>query len=194
MVLYVVYVVASRLVQVIEFPKSLAMLSRSTFSWQRWNFWDSYPAFPQNCFDFPTDVDTSESAKDLMKRLICSAEVSSSSYLYFINHHNHIFDIISTVIIFEIFDWLSSLKPRCGWVRTGSWTSSRTPTSSASIGTTSPSQLLLIYQRCATNAICKDLLNGCKIEQKYFLKEMTFTLVKSDYWRYHSNQFQTQNI
>ena len=29
----------------------------------------------QNCFDFPTDVDTSESAKDLMKRLICSAEV-----------------------------------------------------------------------------------------------------------------------
>ena len=33
------------------------------------------PFFPQNCFDFPTDVDTSESAKDLMKRLICSAEV-----------------------------------------------------------------------------------------------------------------------
>ena len=33
----------------------------------------------QNCFDFPTDVDTSESAKDLMKRLICSAEVSSPS-------------------------------------------------------------------------------------------------------------------
>jgi len=29
----------------------------------------------KNCFDFPTDVDTSESAKDLMKRLICSAEV-----------------------------------------------------------------------------------------------------------------------
>lgn len=33
----------------------------------------------QNCFDFPTDVDTSESAKDLMKRLICSAEVSPPS-------------------------------------------------------------------------------------------------------------------
>merc|ERR1719319_1634529 len=29
----------------------------------------------KNCFDFPTDVDTSDSAKDLMKRLICSADV-----------------------------------------------------------------------------------------------------------------------
>ena len=29
----------------------------------------------QNCFDFPTDVDVSDEAKDLMKRLICSAEV-----------------------------------------------------------------------------------------------------------------------
>merc|ERR1740123_2085981 len=29
----------------------------------------------KTCFDFPLDVDTSESAKDLMKRLICSAEI-----------------------------------------------------------------------------------------------------------------------
>ena len=29
----------------------------------------------QTCFDFPLDVDTSDSAKDLMKRLICSAEI-----------------------------------------------------------------------------------------------------------------------
>lgn len=29
----------------------------------------------KNCFDFPTDVEVSEEAKDLMKRLICSAEV-----------------------------------------------------------------------------------------------------------------------
>ena len=35
----------------------------------------SHAHFPQNCFDFPTDVDTSEAAKDLMKRLICSADV-----------------------------------------------------------------------------------------------------------------------
>ena len=104
MVLYVVDVVASRLVQVIEFPKSLAMLSRSTFLWQRWNFWDSYPAFPQNCFDFPTDVDTSESAKDLMKRLICSAEVSSSSNLYFAT-------LWITIFIFSMsFPLSSSLK------------------------------------------------------------------------------------
>ena len=29
----------------------------------------------KNCFDFPNDVDVSEEAKDLMKRLICSAEI-----------------------------------------------------------------------------------------------------------------------
>lgn len=29
----------------------------------------------QNCFDFPLDVEVSEEAKDLMRRLICSAEV-----------------------------------------------------------------------------------------------------------------------
>ena len=34
-----------------------------------------FPYSYQNCFDFPTDVDVSEEAKDLMKRLICSAEV-----------------------------------------------------------------------------------------------------------------------
>ena len=42
----------------------------------------------QNCFDFPTDVDTSDSAKDLMKRLICSAEVrmGQNGILDFKNH------------------------------------------------------------------------------------------------------------
>jgi len=42
----------------------------------------------KNCFDFPTDVDTSESAKDLMKRLICSAEVrmGQNGILDFKNH------------------------------------------------------------------------------------------------------------
>ncbi len=29
----------------------------------------------KNCFDFPAEVEVSEEAKDLMKRLICSAEV-----------------------------------------------------------------------------------------------------------------------
>ena len=29
----------------------------------------------KNCFDFPNDVEVSEEAKDLMKRLICSAEI-----------------------------------------------------------------------------------------------------------------------
>jgi len=29
----------------------------------------------QNCFDFPTDVEVSDEAKDLMRRLICSAEI-----------------------------------------------------------------------------------------------------------------------
>ena len=29
----------------------------------------------KNCFDFPNDVEVSEEAKDLMRRLICSAEI-----------------------------------------------------------------------------------------------------------------------
>ena len=52
MVLYVVYVVASRRVQVGEFPKSLAILSRSTFLWQRWNFWDYIPLFLRTASTF----------------------------------------------------------------------------------------------------------------------------------------------
>ena len=35
----------------------------------------SYHQSLQDCFDFPTDVEVSEEAKDLMRRLICSAEV-----------------------------------------------------------------------------------------------------------------------
>ena len=31
-------------------------------------------AAPQNCLDFPSDVEVSDTAKDLLKRLICAKE------------------------------------------------------------------------------------------------------------------------